>query len=540
MGKKFLGHGLRWGLVGALVLAQLLFWWFENAAQRGITFTPPAQPIAWTDVPQGGVNLPGLHLEQPDVVERTFALIEDAGIRWARVQFPWEDIEIHGRGDFRDYRHDYNGDGQVNADDAISAWDKYDQLVERAAAHNVQLIVRLDRPPEWARQQLPLEPHQVAQREVDPGWTGPPDNLDDYGAYVRAVVGRYRGQVRFFQIWNEPNYGHEWSWADPDPAAFVALLKVGYTQAKAANPDAVILFPSLTPADGLDWQAMSDLEFLEQVYAHGGGQYFDIFSAQLYGLGQPPDENRYVRPLYNDKGQLRRDLLLSRPLDSRTDVTRAVLLREIMERNGDSNKAMWISEFGWNSHIGPHPFGLPVTEEQKAAYIVGLMQRARREWPWMGVMNVWFFRAGAGFNPADPTVDFQLVTNDWQPLPAYSALKAYLSAPPVVGPGVYTPAHPAIIQNADGWTLHFWGTAADIGSASAVTLDGQPAQAPLSGLPLAEHTLQGHGAPPAAVTISRANRWSWLWTSAPFALLLALLVALRYALLPPRSTTRSP
>ena len=515
-------------LAGTLLLAMMIFWWFYNEQQRGITFAPPAEPIPWTDVPQGGINLPALHLEQPETIARTFERVQAAGMGWVRVQFPWEDLEIHGKGDFRDFRHDYDGNGVVNEDDAIDAWAKYDALVAAAAAHDLTLIVRLDRPPAWARQNLPQQPHQVAQRELDPG-TGPPDSLADYGDYVEAVVGRYRGQVRFFQIWNEPNYGHEWNWADPDPLAFVELLKLGYSRVKVANPQAVVLFPSLTPADGLDWKAMNDLDYLEQVYEAGGAAYFDIFTAQLYGLGQPPHEHRYVRPVFNEHGQLRRDLLWSRPLDTRTDVSRAVLLREIMQRYGDAQKAIWISEFGWNSHAGPHPFGLPTTEEQKAEYLVGLMQRARHEWPWMGVMNIWFLRAGAGFHPDDPTVDFQLIREDWHELPAYAAIQAYLTAPVVAGPGTYTPHHPALVITPQAWTFRFWGTRVEPEGAAMdqLQLDGQaitPEQ--LQSLKLGEYVLSGTGTAPTRIQVWRANPWRSVWVVLPFILFGALWLCL--------------
>ncbi len=519
-----------------MLLLFAALWWFENDQQRGIAFAPPASPIPWTDVPQGGVNLPSLHFEQPEVISRTLDMVQAAGLRWVRVQFPWEDIEIHAKGDFRDFRHDYNGDGSVDQTDAISAWTKYDGIAAAAQARNLELIVRLDRPPGWARQNLPQEPFRVAQREADPGSTGPPDRFADYGDYVTAVVGRYRGRIRFFQIWNEPNYGHEWNWADPDPDQFLELLKIGHTQAKAANPAAVILFPSLTPADGFDWKAMSDLVFLERIYQLGGAAYFDIFTAQQYGLGQPPSENRYVRLVYNAQGQLRRDTLLARPLDSRTDVTRVVLLHEIMLRYGDRNKAVWISEFGWNSSTQPHEFGPPVTEEQKAAYIVELMARARREWPWMGVMNVWFLRAGAGFNPADATVDFQLVREDWVPLPAYKAVSDYLSRPPVVGPGVYLASHPALTQTDGAFSLRFWGTAVQVDGLAGglIQIDDQP---PLPGAPsqrvdnlsLGEHTLR-ISASPESVTIWRSNPWRPLWVAAPFGLLLGLIALIYRAL----------
>jgi hypothetical protein len=48
----------------------------------------------------------------------------NAGYHWLRQEFPWEDIEIHGKGDFEDRRHEpYR-----------SAWEKYDQIVAAAEA----------------------------------------------------------------------------------------------------------------------------------------------------------------------------------------------------------------------------------------------------------------------------------------------------------------------------------------------------------------------------------------------------------------------
>lgn len=153
---------------------------------------------------------------------------------------------------------------------------------------------------------------------------------------------------------------------------------------------------------------MTSPEYLDQIYALGGKDYFDIMSAQAYGLGQPPDEHRYIRPR----------LLPNRPIDTRIDVSRVVLLREVMERNGDADKAIWISEFGYNSApeqkadadaqtwlIRRLNWGQPVSEEIKGEYLVGQLERARAEWPWIGVMNVWFLRwGGPGPDPNDPTL----------------------------------------------------------------------------------------------------------------------------------------
>lgn len=144
----------------------------------------PNAAMQHADVNPFGVNV---FLEQEvDPAKRDLAvqMAADAGFTWLRQEFPWEDIEIHGKGDFGDRRHEpYR-----------SAWDKYDDIVALAEQYDMELIVRLSNPPVWSR----------AQGD-DVGSYAPPDNVQDFADYVTAVVSRYRGQVRYFQLWNEPN-----------------------------------------------------------------------------------------------------------------------------------------------------------------------------------------------------------------------------------------------------------------------------------------------------------------------------------------------
>ena len=407
-------------LTGALAAAL----WLDNGAQRGVAWGAELPRIPQADVPPLGVNL--FLDREPDeaTIRRTLELARDMGAHWVKQQFPWDQIEPEAKGRF----HWENRPGRP------SAWDHYDCIVALCQEYGLELIVRLDRPPDWARREaLKSEAIAEALRE-DPkrDITGPPDDLVDYGDFVHAVVSRYRGQVRYVQLWNEPNLANEWNWAPIDPPRFVELLHVGYTRAKEANPEVVVLFPSLAYNDGLDPRHMSDLAFLEAVYQGGGEGYFDVMTAQFYGLGQPPNERS---PLGFDRQKLR--------LLTRTDVSRIVLLREIMEQHGDADKAVWVGELGWNATppdwAGQPPiWGTPVDEETKARYIVEALERSEREWPWMGVRNLWFLRWG-GPPPEedDPTQFFALVTYDFTPLPAYDAVREWAAGPPAVGIGYH-------------------------------------------------------------------------------------------------------
>jgi hypothetical protein len=514
-----------------LLCGALAAWaWFDNEANRGITYEFPEervpQPIPHTDVSQLGVNAYNLQFE-PDqvIVTRTLEAVRALGARYVRMQMPWEDVEIHGKGDFEDRR---------NPDHVQSAWDKYDFIMAEMQRLELEPIVRIDRPPRWARAQSDAtEPFQNGLRE-NGNSTGPPDSYQDYADFVAAVAARYRGTLRYIQIWNEPNLAYEWNWVLPEPERFAELLRISAEAARRANPEVVILFPSLSPTDGLEPRIapLSELDYLDRVYRAGGGSFFDIMSAQAYGLGQPPDEHRYVRPR----------ALWNRPIDTRIDVSRVVLLREVMVRNGDAQKAVWISEFGYVSAPPdlPHSWGVSVSEEQRAAYLVGQLERARREWPWVGVMNVWFLRwGGAPPDPRDPTAYFAILGQDFTPTPAYAALSAYAAHGAVAGPGAHQWSHPAIQQTGpETWQIRFAGQSLELVNVTGpfeYTLDGS---APVPLTPLMERTIRplvseladgehlvtihSPNGPPSGIIVERTRPYGWFWAGAPIVLLAAL------------------
>ena len=111
--------------------------------------------------------------------------------------FPGKTSRSAAKGDYWDHRWDR------------SAWDKYDRIVIWRSSYDLEIIARLDNPPAWSR--------AIGNAE---GWTmAPPDDLEDYGDFVYAVVSRYRGRIRYYQIWNEPNIYPEWGDQPVDPGS---------------------------------------------------------------------------------------------------------------------------------------------------------------------------------------------------------------------------------------------------------------------------------------------------------------------------------
>ncbi|MBC7262771.1 MAG: cellulase family glycosylhydrolase [Chloroflexi bacterium] len=368
----------------------------------------PYVPIQHTGINPFGINT---FLEQevePEKVERSLRMIRDAGFHWIRQEFPWEDIEISGKGDFWD--HKWN----------VSAWAKYDRIVELANQYGLEIIARLDNPPAWSR-----------ARGDEIGTRAPPDNFEDFGDFVYAVVSRYKGKIRYYQIWNEPNIYPEWGEQPPDPEGYVELLRIAYQRAKEADPNCVILCAGLAQTIEHNDRNMDDLMYLQRMYDAGAAPYFDIMGVMAYGLWTGPTDRR-VSP-------------------DRTNFARPQLIRDIMVRNGDAHKPIWATEIGWNALPSDFPgvanFGR-VTLEKQAEYAVQAYQRAQDEWPWMGVMNYWFFKRATDAERDQSFYYFRLVEPDFTPLPVYEALRDYAHQPPVMSIGYHQESH---------WSLQYSG-----------------------------------------------------------------------------------
>jgi len=382
----------------------------------------PYVPVAYADVNPFGINT---FLEQevePEKRERAVRMIAEAGFHWIRQEFPWEDIEIHGKGDFTDRRHE----------PPRSSWEKYDHIVDLAEKYGLELIVRLSNPPAWSR----------ADGDAR-GTFAPPDDFNDFGDFVYTVVSRYRGRIRYYQIWNEPNIYPEWGEQPVNPEEYTELLKIAYTRAKQADPDVVIICGALASTIELGPRDMNDFIFLQRMYDAGAGDYFDILAMQGYGLWSGPTDRRMQPRVIN----------YSRPL----------FIRDIMVKNGDAHKPIWISEMNWNTvpEDLPAPYGR-VTLEQQARYVVMAYQRAQEEWPWVGVVNFWFFKRPTDrwLKEGKPEYFFRMVEADFTPLPVYEAVREYIhNNPPVMYPGYHQEDH---------WAVHYEGAWEEVKDEEAV------------------------------------------------------------------------
>ncbi len=395
-----------------------------------------------------GVNLDGTELAAADL-DATLADLADAGFRWVRFTLPWDVIEPQR--------------GQYD-------WSMPDAVFAALARHPaLESVVVLNGSPAWARRPVDVENSMA-----------PPLERADFGAFAAQVAGRYGEQITYYQVWDQANIAPHWGARPVDPADYLGLLREGAIQLRAADVDAVILSGALAPTTESGGANLSDLAYLDTLYALGGEQWFDIVAIQPYGFSDTPDAPGAA---------------------DRLNLGRAALLHDVMARHGQGAQPLWATAFGWNALPAgwagpPSPWG-QVSASEQAAYAARALELGGNEWGWLGPM---FWAAACPQRPPDdPWRGFALCDATGNSRLVATALTAATGAPPVMPPGDHAPDHPAVTYG-DGWrvtptaadpsrtgdrlTLDFNGAGAALNIQGGpfwaiyrITVDGEPANA---------------------------------------------------------------
>lgn len=394
---------MRTFLVALLVgLALLISAFVLGVASRTALSAPtaPAQDATPRLAPWLGVSVA---LEQGDAQQRAATLdaIASAGFGWVRQRFPWDAIEPQP-GKF--------------------VWEPWDAIVDDIAQHHLTLVAVLDGSPAWAR----------APSDAD-NPLAPPQHNADFGRLAQAFAARYGPKVQVYQVWDEPNIRPHWGQGLVNAAAYAGLLREAAVQLRATDPDAVILAAALAPNVEPGGVNQSDVAYLDGLYQAGAAPWFDAVAAQPYGFAQPPAAS---------------------PAPEALNFRRVELLRDVMVRHGDGDKALWAVAYGWHAPIdGQDPGASPwksVDQATQAAWAVDAARWAQLEWPWLGGL------AWAWWQPPQPAGDphwgLALVTPEGGERPVLQALRAWVQEPSVLTPGQWPPDGPAV-QEEGGWRL---------------------------------------------------------------------------------------
>jgi len=164
-----------------------------------------------------------------DEVERAATLMEEAGVGFVRVDFPWSDIEPEkGRFDF----------------------EKSDRIVSILSKHGIRILAMLHYNAAWAGE-----------------WNEAPSE-SDFLIYAEAVVDRYKDRIRYWEIWNEPDSDIYWKPQD-EMKSYVSLLKAVYPVIKKVDPTSKVVLGGLSQNIPIS---------ARRVYKNGGKDFFDVMN----------------------------------------------------------------------------------------------------------------------------------------------------------------------------------------------------------------------------------------------------------------------
>jgi hypothetical protein len=332
--------------------------------------------------PLVGLGIQAQYYGQPH--QKLIGLIQDIGFTWTKQQVVWKDIET--------------SKGQY-------AWGDLDSIVNDLAAAHINILLTVVKSPAWA---------------TATGDDGTPRNPQDLADFMSAISARYKGKVAAYEIWNEENLAAE-TGDRVDPGAYVQLLKAAYTAVKSVDPNCAIVLGALAPTGVNDPHvAVDDTVYLQQLYAYNNGEvrdYFDALGSHPYGMSNPPETlwsegKPGPVPKYYDH-----DSFYFRRFEEQ---------HAVMQQNGDGDKQVWLTEWGWGSDFRPDGYQEfnTVTEDMRADYEVRAIQMMRQRYPWMGVTFLW----NLNWSVLDPwytgPAHYSIINADYSPRPVYNALKA--------------------------------------------------------------------------------------------------------------------
>jgi hypothetical protein len=378
----------------------------DTAAEGQTVDQPPAEAVAPVEPV---INTAPVTMTSPDygmqvflfwseeIADRDLQLVQDAGFRWVKQEFAWREIEGAGKGAFD--------------------WSRTDRIMDQIDAHGLKVIVRLGVQPEWAGGGYP---------EV-----GPPNNMQDFADFAAAVATRYQGRIDAYQVWNEPNLAREWGNRPPNAAEYTDMLRMTYEAIKAVDPFPIIISAGLAPTTRNDDVARPDLFYIQEMYDAGGQAYFDALGAHGPGYASPPETDPAEiasTPGLANPGDFKPENNVPEELRRVYGFRHVEDVREVMVRNGDTDKKIVLLEFGWTIDPRPEsPYNWhAVTPEQQDQYFQRAYAYAKENWqPWIGIMSL-IYVANPQWTMNDEQTYWSIVYPtypEFTPAPAYFGLK---------------------------------------------------------------------------------------------------------------------
>jgi len=348
--------------------------------------TPTPKPPSPPSAPVDDSFAVGIQVDPAGDPGEITAHLKSLGVKWVKFQMSWEETEPQP---------------------GVRNWGEWDRLI--LAYHNAgfNILLSVVKAPDWAR-----------PANTDLSQEGPPADPATYAAFVGEMAKRYKGGVQAIEVWNEQNLAREGGGAPMPPADYVALLSAAYQAINTADPSIVVVSGAPTPAGDVPGAAIDDINYLNAMYAAGLKNVSDAIGVHPSGYNCPAtaDWQSVSDPAASFRG----------PFDNRHHswCFRGTMegYRNVMVANGDANKRLWPTEFGWAVSSTPqtgYEYAVDNTREEQAQWIVEAFQQAKA-WGWVGPMFLWNLNYGVT-RPGSEQAAFSILTAQGT-TPAYQSL----------------------------------------------------------------------------------------------------------------------
>src|SRR6266542_3666529 len=155
----------------------------------------------------------------------------------------------------------------VNTSNGVYNWSPVDAWVSKAQQHNTTLLYTFGRTPNWASSS------PTTTCNYGSGQCVAPSNYTYWDNYVTALVTRYKGKIKYYETWNEPNHTGFWKGTT---AQTVEMTRRAANIIHSIDPNAEIVSPGAT------WTSTTAWAWLDGFLAAGGGPYIDQVGVHGY------------------------------------------------------------------------------------------------------------------------------------------------------------------------------------------------------------------------------------------------------------------
>jgi PKD repeat protein len=275
--------------------------------------------------------------------------------------------------------------GNINTSNGVYNWSPLDTWVNRARQQNVELTYTFGRTPAWASSSPSTSCNYASGSCVAPA------NLTNWDNFVSALVTRYKGRIKYYEMWNEPNVPGYWKGTT---AQMVEMTSRAANIIHSIDPNAEVVSPGATWASTTAWVWLNGYltagagPYLDDIGCHGysGNNNAESILTIIDNIQKTQNEHGLNLPLTITEGGWGPNTIIS----NYTEQAAFLVQRHMLTTSRPAVKSFFWYEWDnatwgtlWDSSNGIHPAGIAyghVTQWLTGASANGCNKAANSTW----------------------------------------------------------------------------------------------------------------------------------------------------------------